>query len=70
MRWTKQRNPDIRDVRDGELWVGIMDDPRPHIALATKNDGKLFVSRFSAKDARDMGLQLIDFADVLDADQK
>ena len=66
MRWTEE-NPDVRDVAEGELWAGIMDLPRPHVALVTRTDGKIRFHRFHPDEARAMGEELINFADQLNA---
>jgi hypothetical protein len=68
MRYTA-KDPDIRDVAPGELWVGVMDKPVPHIAIAigTDDDDVVIVSRFKADEALLMGQELIRCANVISA---
>jgi hypothetical protein len=67
MRWTGP-NSDVRDVGEHELWAGIIAEPRPHVAIVLRDgDGIVHVSRFRGDAAREMGEQLILFADQLNA---
>ncbi len=68
MRWTGP-NSDVRDVPADELWVGIVDVPRPHITLATRTpNGEPVVSRFHPDVAREIGEELIRRANQLSAE--
>jgi hypothetical protein len=64
VRWT-EKDPDVRDVAEGELWVGAMGYPLPHVVLATRKGEDVHVQRFRPADARDMGEQLIAFAEKI-----
>lgn len=64
MRWIGP-NPSVEEVREGQLAVGIMELPLPHVALVTRKGGDLRIHRFQPEDARDMGEQLVAFADEL-----
>ena len=71
MRYTEKPNQDVREVPAGETWVGIIPNPRPHVAFATKlddNEGELVVlSRFKPQDAYAMGCELIRLAASIQA---
>ena len=70
MRYTDE-NADVREVPAGEMWVGMIPNPRPHIAFATKlddNEGELVVlSRFKPSQAFEMGCELIRLAAAIEA---
>ncbi len=36
MRYTEQADPRVRDIPGGELWLGTVADPHPHVVLATR----------------------------------
>jgi hypothetical protein len=67
MRWVGP-DPDVREVEEGQLWIGVMSLPRPHVALVTRRGEDVRIQRFKPEDAREMGEQLIAFADQLNAD--
>ena len=67
MRYTEQPDQDVRAVPAGEVWVGIIHSPRPHVAIATRRDGDpVVVARLNARDALDMAFELARFAHTLD----
>lgn len=67
MRWT-EKNPDIHDINPGELWVGVMENPRPHVVIAARSDEEnIVLSRFDPAEARQIGEQLIRFAHTISA---
>ena len=60
-------DPSVDEVEEGQLWIGVMEFPLPHVALVTRQGGDVKVQRFKPEDARQMGEQLIAFADELNA---
>ena len=70
MRYTAEKDPDVRTIPAGETWVGIIPLPRPYIAIASRlDDGKaVAVVRCGAQDAYEMGLELIRLANTLNAE--
>jgi len=68
MRYTEP-NTDIQTVPAGELWVGIIDAPRPYVAIATRlDDGEpMIISRLSARDALETAEELARLAHTLHA---
>ena len=69
MRWVGP-NPDVRDVDQGEMYIGIVEVPWPHIAISSRTRaGSVHVARFGAEEAKAMGEQLIAFADDLIREQ-
>ena len=67
MRWAGP-DPSVDEVAEGELWIGVMDLPLPHVALVTRSKGEdVRVHRFKPEDAHEMGEQLIAFAAELNA---
>jgi hypothetical protein len=70
VRYTAEKNPDIRDVPAEEVWVGAIDDPKPHVAIATRSkdeDELVLVCRFKPDEARQVGQELIRLANTLAA---
>jgi hypothetical protein len=68
MRWT-EKDPDVRGVAPYELWTGIIALPRPHVTIVVRDDDDIVhVARFKGDDAREIGEQLIRFADELNAE--
>lgn len=72
MRRTEEPNSDLRTVPAGETWVGIVMEPRPHIAIATHLDADdeetlTLIGRYSAGEAAQMGTELIRLANSLTA---
>ena len=62
MRYTEEANPDVREVPAGQVWVGVIDKPVPHVALATaskEEDDLTVVCRLKPEEARQMGEELI-----------
>jgi len=68
VRYTAE-NTDVREVPVGEVWVGVISIPRPHVVIATrsKTDGDTIVARFKPFEARRMGEELIRVALAVDA---
>lgn len=65
MRYTEEKHPDVREVPAGEVWVGMIPEPKPHVALATRSqdeDDLILVCRFRPDEARRMGEMLIRLA--------
>ena len=62
MRYTEKRNASLHEVPPGEVWAGVIDKPRPHVAIAIASpdeDDLTVVCRFSPEEARQMGEELI-----------
>jgi hypothetical protein len=69
MRYTAL-NADVREVPAGEVWVGIIDDPKPHVAIATRradDDELILVCRFKPNEARLMAQELGRLANTFNA---
>jgi hypothetical protein len=64
MRWIGP-NPDVREVGEGEVAIGIMETPLPHVAVVMRKGEGVEIHRFRPENAREMGEQLIHFADTL-----
>ena len=63
-----EKDVGVREIPAGELWVGIIAAPQPHIAIATRLDDEvIIVSRLSARDALEMAEELVQLARALDA---
>ena len=62
---------DVREVPAGEVWVGALAKPRPHVAIATrdKGDDLVVVCRFTAEEAQRLGGELIRLALSISAPQ-
>lgn len=72
MRYTDRENANILEVPPHQMWCGIIDQPVPHIALATggmdeDGDDLRLVFRLSAGEARQMANELIRLASTLAA---
>ena len=72
MRYTEEPNQDVRNIPAGETWVGVISEPRPHVAVATQleedDEGTLtLIARLSAGEAHQMGTELIRLARSLEA---
>ncbi len=69
MRYTEEKNPDLRTVPAGQLWVGIIAAPEPHIGIATQLDdgGRIMVSRLNSRDALEIADELVRLARKLAA---
>ncbi len=68
MRYTEP-NTDIQTVPAGELWVGIIDAPRPYVAIASRpeNGEPAIISRLSARGALEVAEELARLAHTLQA---
>ncbi len=66
MRWAGP-DPDVGEVEEGQLWIGVMEFPRPHVALVSRRGEDVRIQRFKPEDARDMGERLIALAAELNA---
>jgi len=71
-RYTDQPNQNILEVPPHQMWVGIIDQPAPHIALATcgsdeDGDDLRLVFRLSADEATQMAGELMRLANTLAA---
>lgn len=68
MRYTAE-NVDVREVAAGELWIGVIPQPVPHVVICTRDshDDAVNVSRFRPHEARQMGEELIRLALTVDA---
>ena len=70
MRYTEQPNPNVLTVPDNEIWIGVIPNPKPYIALASRLDGDgapVAVCRFSSVEARAMAAELIRLAAEIEA---
>lgn len=70
MRYTEERNPDVRTIPAGEIWVGVIPAKRPYVAIIARLDGDespVVVTRFGAVEARGMASELIRFAAEIEA---
>ncbi len=68
MRYTDE-NTDIQTVPAGELWVGIIDAPRPYVAIASRpeNGEPAIISRLGARGALEVAEELARLAHTLNA---
>jgi hypothetical protein len=64
VRWIGP-NPSVQEVEEGQLAIGVMELPLPHVALVTRKGEDLRIHRFQPEDAREMGEQLVAFAEQL-----
>jgi hypothetical protein len=63
-------NSDVREVPAGEVWVGMIDDPAPHVAIATRSeddDDLVLVCRFKPDEARHVGKEILRLAMTVSA---
>jgi hypothetical protein len=63
-------NADVRTLPPKEIWVGIIDAPKPYIAIASRLDGNetpVIMCRFGSSEARGMASELIRLAAELEA---
>jgi hypothetical protein len=69
MRYTEEKNPDLRTVPAGEIWVGVIPADRPYIAIASRldDDEAVIVCRFSSSEAMGMAQELIRLAASIEA---
>jgi hypothetical protein len=70
MRYTEERNPDVRTVPAGEIWVGIIPAARPYIAIASRLNGDespVVCHRFGSVEAQGMAAELVRPAAELEA---
>jgi len=71
MRRYTEANADIRSIPAGEIWIGIINAPKPYIALASRPDGDedepVMVCRFGSAEAKGMAVQLLEYAASLEA---
>ncbi len=68
MRYTEE-NTDIQTVPAGELWVGIINAPRPYVAIASRpeNGEPAIISRLDARGALEVAEELARLAHTLNA---
>jgi hypothetical protein len=71
MRYTAEKDPDLRTIPASEIWVGIIPEPRPYIVIASRLDGDdappVAVVRFGSAEARGMAAELIRLAATIEA---
>jgi hypothetical protein len=70
VRYTAEPNPDIREVPAGQLWVGTVLEPSPHVVLATRQEDEeplALVFRFEAAEAILLAQELISLANTISA---
>jgi hypothetical protein len=70
MRYTAEKDPDVRTIPAGEIWVGVIHAERPYIAIASRLDGDespVVLTRFGSAEARGMAEELIRLAASIDA---
>lgn len=69
MRYTAE-NTDVREVPAGEVWVGTVPDPAPHVVIATRSDDEddlILVCRFKPYEAFRFGEELMRLALAVEA---
>lgn len=68
MRYTEERNPDLRTVPAGEIWMGVVPADKPYIAIATQLDADVVIAcRFSASEACEMAAEMVRLAASIEA---
>ncbi len=69
MRYVDHPDLDLRAVPRGEVWVGLVDDPFPHVAIAIRlaEGDRVMLSRLSGPDALDLAGQLARLSYVIAA---
>ncbi len=69
MRYVDQPGLDLRAVPPGQVWVGLIDDPYPHVGIAIRlgEEDRIMLSRLSGPDALDMAGQLARLSYVIAA---
>ncbi len=69
MRYVDQPGLDLRAVPLGEVWVGLIDDPHPHVGIAIRlgEGDRIMLSRLSGLDALDLAGQLTRLSHVIAA---
>jgi nicotinamide mononucleotide (NMN) deamidase PncC len=69
MRYTEETDPSVLEIPAGQVWVGIIAAPTPHIVITTRleDDTDVIVARFNASDAMDMAAELARLANALEA---
>jgi len=69
MRYTEEPDQHVLEVSAGQVWVGIIAAPTPHIGIATRleDDTDVIVARFNAGDAMDIAGELARLARELEA---
>jgi hypothetical protein len=70
MRYTEEKNPDVRKVPPGEVWVGIIPAERPYIVIVSRLDGDeppVVLMRFGSVEARGVAAELIRLAAEIEA---
>jgi hypothetical protein len=68
MRYTEEKNPDLRTIPAHEIWVGVVPADRPYIAIASRLDDDVVIAcRFSASEAMDMAAELVRLAASIEA---
>jgi hypothetical protein len=68
MRYTEEKNPDLRTVPAGEIWVGVIPADKPYIAIAFWLDDDLVIAcRFGASEAMGMAQELVRLAASIEA---
>ncbi len=69
MRYTEEADASVLEVPAGQVWVGIIAAPTPHVVIANRLDdgSSVAVARFNASDAMGMAAELARLANELDA---
>jgi hypothetical protein len=70
MRYTTEKDPDVRTIPAGEIWVGIIPKPQPYIAIASRLDGDeslVVCHRLASADAQAMASELVRLAAEIEA---
>ncbi len=69
MRYTEQTDPNVLEIPAGQVWVGIIAAPTPHVVIANRLDdgSSVAVARFNASDAMGMAAELARLANELEA---
>jgi hypothetical protein len=68
MRYTEEKNSDLRTVPAHEIWVGVVPADKPYIAIASRLDEDVVIAcRFSPTEAWGMAQELIRLAASIEA---
>jgi hypothetical protein len=68
MRYTQEKNPDLRTVPAREIWIGVVPAGKPYIAIASRLDDDVVIAcRFSASEAGDMAAEMVRLAASIEA---
>jgi hypothetical protein len=69
VRYTKEKDPELRTVPAHEIWIGVVPTDRPYIAIASRLEDRdvVIACRFSASEAREMAAEMVRLAASIEA---